>query len=104
MIVFALPWKHVEVEKSERLASFGVGYPEEFQILDPFDRRVETPNLYAKDRFVNVEHALKRFVVGEIDSELLRIDRELLLLELVAVIPPVPRMNPRVLVTSFLHL
>ena len=104
VVVFALAREHVEVEQAQRLAGLGVGDGVELQVANPFVGRLDPLELQAEDGLVDAEHAVQHALVGEIDAQLLGIHGVFLLLQLVAVVAPVPDVDLRVGVAGLLDL
>jgi hypothetical protein len=89
MVVLSLPREHVEVEQAHRLPALRVGDPPQGHAVRPHVGRLQLLEPEPEDRLVDREHAPEHVLVGEIDPQRLRIDRVLLLDDLVLVVAPV---------------
>jgi len=104
VIVFSFAWEHVQIEEAKWLAGLGIGDGIELQIVHPLIGSLDLLKFQTKNLLVDGKHAVQHILIWEIDLEGFFIDGVFLFLELVGVITPIPKLDFRIGITSFLHL
>ena len=99
VVVFSLARKHIEIKHAQRLAAGRISHHVKLEIVDPLVGRTDFFEFEPEDVLVDVEHPIEHFLEREICAQRLLIHGELLFVELVLVITPVPYADLRVRVT-----